>query len=267
MRNIEVSIIVPCYNQAQYLDECLQSVLDQTYQDWECIIVNDGSPDNTEEVAKKWLEKDTRFKYISKANGGLPSARNTGIDSADGFYILPLDSDDYISNNFLEKAVGKIKESKEIKVVNSIVKRFGHINDTWRVKFELKTLRFRNQISCTALYRKSDWALNGGYDINMKGGYEDWEFWLNMLKRGGRAELLEDIYLYYRIKEQSMYTDMMTNHTNEKMLRNYIFNKHFGLYDADALTLSEFYLEPEKKMTFRQTLRIIGKKIKNRLFS
>ena len=66
-----ISVIVPCYNQAQYLDECLQSVLDQTYTDWECIIVNDGSPDNTEEIAKNWVEKDTRFIYLSKENGGF----------------------------------------------------------------------------------------------------------------------------------------------------------------------------------------------------
>jgi glycosyltransferase involved in cell wall biosynthesis len=57
-----ISVIVPCYNQAQYLDECLQSVLDQTYQNWECIIVNDGSPDHTEEIAKKWVEKTSALK-------------------------------------------------------------------------------------------------------------------------------------------------------------------------------------------------------------
>ncbi|WP_374360648.1 glycosyltransferase family 2 protein, partial [Cloacibacterium sp.] len=73
-----ISVVVPCYNQAQYLDECLQSVLNQTYQDWECIIVNDGSPDHTEEIAKNWVEKDTRFIYLSKENGGLSSARNAG---------------------------------------------------------------------------------------------------------------------------------------------------------------------------------------------
>ncbi|MGL6039433.1 MAG: glycosyltransferase family 2 protein, partial [Soonwooa sp.] len=56
-----ISIIVPCYNQSQYLDECLQSVLDQTYQNWECIIVNDGSKDDTEEIALKWIVKDNRF--------------------------------------------------------------------------------------------------------------------------------------------------------------------------------------------------------------
>ena len=77
-----ISVIVPCYKQVQYLDECLQSVLDQKYQNWECIVVNDGSPDRTEEVAKKWVKKDGRFRYIYKENGGLSSARNVGCKSS-----------------------------------------------------------------------------------------------------------------------------------------------------------------------------------------
>ena len=93
-----ISVIVPCYNQAQYLDECLQSVLNQIYTDWECIIVNDGSPDHTEEVAKKWLEKDSRFRYIYKETGGLSSARNAGIKIAKGEWIQFLDCDDFISS-------------------------------------------------------------------------------------------------------------------------------------------------------------------------
>ena len=79
-----VSIIVPCYNQAQFLPEALQSVLEQTHTNWECIIVNDGSPDNTEGVAQEWLVKDSRFKYVYKENGGLSSARNAGLDKVVG---------------------------------------------------------------------------------------------------------------------------------------------------------------------------------------
>ena len=100
-----ISVIVPCYNQAQYLDECLQSVLDQTYQNWECIIVNDGSPDHTEEIAKRWLEKDNRFRYIYKDNGGLSSARNAGIREAKGEYLFFLDSDDSLNGNLVFKSL------------------------------------------------------------------------------------------------------------------------------------------------------------------
>ena len=71
-----ISVIIPAYNAEQFLDETLESVLSQTYENWECIIVNDGSTDNTEEIAKKWCEKDSRFRLTNKENGGLSSARN-----------------------------------------------------------------------------------------------------------------------------------------------------------------------------------------------
>lgn len=74
-----VSIIVPCYNHAQYLDKTLTSVLNQTYRDWECIIVNDGSEDDTKIIAAKWCEKDNRFKYVDQENKGVSAARNNGI--------------------------------------------------------------------------------------------------------------------------------------------------------------------------------------------
>lgn len=97
-----ISVIVPCYNQAQYLDECLQSVFDQTYQNWECIIVNDGSSDHTEEVALHWVEKDTRFSYVKKENGGAGSARNFGIEKSKGDWIQFLDGDDILLPKKLE---------------------------------------------------------------------------------------------------------------------------------------------------------------------
>jgi glycosyltransferase involved in cell wall biosynthesis len=89
-----ISIIIPCYNQAQYLDETLQSVLEQTYSNWECIIVNDGSPDETE-IITKWAAKILGLN-IYKKNGGLRSARNAGLEIATGDFIQFLDADDYL---------------------------------------------------------------------------------------------------------------------------------------------------------------------------
>jgi len=94
-----VSIIIPCYNQANYLTYSLASVLEQTYTNWECIIVNDGATDNTKEVAKEWCAKDNRFVYVEKQNGGLSSARNAGINVAKGDYIQFLDADDILVTN------------------------------------------------------------------------------------------------------------------------------------------------------------------------
>src|SRR6185437_13050535 len=92
----KVSVIIPCYNQAHFLTAAVDSVLAQAYTDWECIIVNDGSTDNTESVALAYAEKDRRIKYTRKENGGLSSARNTGLNIAAGKFIQFLDADDVL---------------------------------------------------------------------------------------------------------------------------------------------------------------------------
>ncbi|RYX81126.1 glycosyltransferase family 2 protein, partial [bacterium] len=91
-----VTIITPCYNYGKFLAEALDSLLLQTYSNWECIIVNDGSIDNTDEVALQYTAKDQRFKYINQKNGGLPNARNSALKIAQGKYIQLLDADDLL---------------------------------------------------------------------------------------------------------------------------------------------------------------------------
>lgn len=125
-----ISIIVPCYNQSQYLDECLQSVLHQTFTDWECIIVNDGSPDNTEEVAAKWVEKDARFHYYKKENGGVASARNFGIEKAIGDFIQLLDGDDILEKEKLQYQSEILKNNKKIDIVYGSSRYFFDKNPT-----------------------------------------------------------------------------------------------------------------------------------------
>ena len=134
-----VSIVVPCYKQAHYLEQSLQSVLEQTYTNWECLIVNDGSPDNTEQIANKWCKKDLRFKYIFQENGGLSSARNKGISNASGSFILPLDADDLIHKNYLEKTVPILSSNEHLGIVSSYSKFF--VDGIANVIFELKPKR------------------------------------------------------------------------------------------------------------------------------
>ena len=96
MNNNLISIIVPVYNVSEYLPRCLDSLINQTYKNIEIILVNDGSTDNSLEICKKYAEKDLRIKVIDKENGGISSARNTGIAEASGEWIGFVDSDDYI---------------------------------------------------------------------------------------------------------------------------------------------------------------------------
>ena len=112
-----ISVIIPCYNQARFLTEALGSVKAQTFQDWECIIVNDGSPDNTADVAREWVKKDSRFRYVEKPNGGLSSARNAGIESARGRLLQFLDADDALHPRKLELQVAEAARATGMVVV------------------------------------------------------------------------------------------------------------------------------------------------------
>ena len=111
-----ISVVIPAYNAEQFLDETLESVLSQTYENWECIIVNDGSTDNTESIAKKWCEKDARFCYFYKENSGVSDTRNLGIKEARGEYIAFLDADDLYMPNFLEVCLENLVE-KDVDLV------------------------------------------------------------------------------------------------------------------------------------------------------
>ena len=97
-----ISIIVPIYNVEEYLRECLDSIQKQSYLNFECIMVNDGSPDNSSKICEEFVEKDSRFRYFEKENGGVSSARNLGIEHSKGEYITFIDSDDWVDSDYLE---------------------------------------------------------------------------------------------------------------------------------------------------------------------
>ena len=233
-----VSIIVPCYNQAQYLDEALQSVLNQTYLNWECIIVNDGGSDNTENVSNEWIKKDKRFIYLYKENGGLSSARNAGILNAKGEYILPLDADDKINFKYIDLAIKSFKNDDSLKIVYCRAQNFGILDGLWQLPpFSIYDLCRFNMIFCSALFKKEDWKLVGGYDINMIYGLEDWEFWIAILKNGGKVKCLEEIGFYYRIRENSMARTI--SQEEREFSERYVAKKHFEFYRANYNHLNE----------------------------
>lgn len=100
----KISVIIPIYNVEKYLRRCLDSVLNQTFTDWQAICVNDGSPDNSDKILDEYAKKDSRFIVVNKKNGGLSDARNVGMEHATGDYILYLDSDDFIHPQTMEIA-------------------------------------------------------------------------------------------------------------------------------------------------------------------
>ncbi len=231
--NALVSIIVPCFNQANFLKESLQSVLDQTYENWECIIVNDGSPDNTEEVANKWCEKDSRFQYIIKTNGGLSSARNAGIKIAKGEFILPLDADDILVETYISRLLPELISDSSLAIVSchskffeknisNIVYEFKPVGSSYR------NLLFENNLIATSIFRKKDWTEVGGYDEKMKNGFEDWEFWIAITKTGRKYKIVEEFLFYYRKSKNSMLINTLENHRISNL--EYVIEKHKEFY-------------------------------------
>lgn len=228
----QISIIVPCYNQAQYLPEALQSVSDQSFSDWECIIVNDGSPDNTESVAKEWCNNDSRFKYLKKENGGLSSARNAGINMAKGEWILPLDADDKIGKDYLKLTIDVMATQPEPGIIYCKADYFGIKDGTWNLEpFDKRNFLIRNQIFCTAFFKKEDWSKVGGYDVNFRNGREDWEFWINLLKTTQKEVIrLDYTGFFYRIKERSMITEFISDKDKILDTEIKIYEKHKDIY-------------------------------------
>lgn len=240
METALVSVIVPCYKQADYLPETLYSVLAQTYPSWECIIVNDGSPDNTEVIAKQFMDKDPRFKYVKQSNMGVSMARNNGIAHSNGYYILPLDGDDIIEPTYLEKAVDWFTQFPETKLVYCKARFFGQVNTYWDLEqYNYDRLIWRNCIFCSALYKRVDFDKTYGYNPNMTHGFEDWDFWLSLLDKTDTVHRIDEVLFLYRIKQESRSTDLHKQHLKQAYLQ--VFNNHREIYEpfCDRLFLFE----------------------------
>jgi|TARA_A100001518_G_C1213580_1_gene56229 glycosyltransferase involved in cell wall biosynthesis len=270
MQNPKISVIIPCFNHAKYIVESMNSVMNQTFNDFECIIVNDGSTDNSEEVILNWISKDKRFKYLYQDNYGLSKARNTGISFSSAKYILPLDSDDKISSHYLEACINVLEKQDEVKIVYGEAYFFGKKTKKWNLKkYNFEELLYKNMIYCTGLFRKEDWKLVGGYDENLKEGLEDWEFWINILKNGGKVVKLDNCFFYYRVKDNSMITETILNHSYGYNSRVYIFYKHIELYRKTNFYDMYFENYEMKKiitnlhyhLSFNRILKLIPKKL------
>jgi GT2 family glycosyltransferase/ubiquinone/menaquinone biosynthesis C-methylase UbiE len=200
----KVSVIIPCFNQGIYIEEAVDSVLHQTFSDFEIIVVNDGSDDaETVNILDNFDRPKTRV--IHTPNNGLPAARNKGIAHARSPYILPLDADDKIGARYLELGISILDESPRVGIVYSNADRFGAVTGPWSLpEFSPAKLCFENMIFCSALFRKNDWEQVGGYNTKMKYGWEDWDFWLSLVERGRCVARIPELLFHYRVIGNSM---------------------------------------------------------------
>ncbi|NLP58165.1 glycosyltransferase [Lutibacter sp. B1] len=226
-----ISIIIPCYNDAQFIEQSVNSALNQTYPHKEVIVVDDGSNRETKSVLKYLEPKIT--KLITQENKGQSTARNVGIKEAKGEYILVLDSDDFFEPTFCEKAIAVFFNDIEVKIVSC----FGNLvfKNGKKVLYKpkggyLQDFLINNMVFGSVMFKKNDWNSVLGYDESMKKGFEDWEFYIRLLKNEGKALVLREPLFNYRKRINS--TTAKANDYKYKLLE-YIYLKHKDLYIAN----------------------------------
>ncbi len=198
-----VSIIIPFYNSEDYLAQTIDWALESTYPHIEIILIDDGSKDKSLQIAEQYVSKYPNLSLYKQKNQGVSVARNLGISHAKGVYIIPLDSDDMICNEYITEAVKVLEENPNVKVVTSEGEFFGDKTGKRTLPdFDINLLARKNIFHVSSFYRKSDWERIGGYCPQLL-GREDWDFWISMLKDGGDVVKLPIIGYKYRIRANS----------------------------------------------------------------
>lgn len=200
----KISVIIPVYNTAKYLSDCLDSVIAQTFQDIEIICVNDGSTDNSGEILATYAARDKRIRVINQENQGVVSTRNNGIKNANADLIFPLDSDDYIAPNALEKMYAAIMSGSG-DIITCRVMLCGYQSGEMRLPRPTKfNMAFNNCLVSAALFKKSDFIACGGYSSDYEMALEDYDFWLNLVfNHNKKIYRIPEILFFYRIKDKS----------------------------------------------------------------
>jgi glycosyltransferase involved in cell wall biosynthesis len=228
-----VSVVIPCFNQGNYITEALDSIHQQSHQDYEVIVVDDGS---TEPETIKILREinHPKVKTIHTTNQGLASARNNGIDVARSEIVLPLDADDKIERTYMEKALSVFESHPIVGIVYCNPIFFGAKNGKIVLpEFSITRLLFENLIFCSAFFLKKEWKKVNGFNSNMKYGCEDWDFWLSMVANGNIPYRIPEFLFFYRKRKGSMSHAITAEQANAMISQVYLNHKEF--YEQHAL--------------------------------
>ncbi|HXB71934.1 MAG TPA: glycosyltransferase [Candidatus Acidoferrales bacterium] len=230
-----VSVVIPCYNQGEYLREAIASVEQQTFRDFEILVVDDGStlPESVQTIDSL---RCSPVDVIRTANKGLAAARNTGISRSRGKYILPLDADDKIGREYLEKAVAVLDAEPGIGIVYCEAEFFGAVRGRWELPpYAFPDILVSPRIFACAFFRRSAWETAGGYSSEMEAGWEDYDFWLSLIERGAGVHRIPEVLFYYRQHPGNMTTGLSREQYVGLFKR--LFHRHRDMYlnHIDAL--------------------------------
>ncbi len=261
-----ISVLMPCFNHGAFIGEALDSVRSQTWQDFEIIVVDDGSTDQaTLEVLSRLTSP---IRVLTTSNQGLPAARNHAAAHASGAVFCALDADDKLASTWFEKGMRLLDEQADIAFVSHWLETFGDEHWTWKpAKCDLLSLLARNAVNGAALVRREAFEAVGGYDAAMREGCEDWDFWLRLVERGFEGAIIPEVLFYYRRRQDSMSRMMLEDARYERPLETLVA-KHDAAYrrhladvivakeaETQGLTREIALLERDRILTLEPALR------------
>jgi hypothetical protein len=238
-KNVTVSVVVTSHNYGHFLERCIRSVADQTFRDWELIVVDDGSTDDTVEVARRCVQLcgDRQVVILSTRQGGVSRARNLGISAARGTYVSCLDADDSYYPSALERMVAEFEIDPSLGVVSSPVDGDEISGGMWGHRpYSFEKLREACLITSCAMFRRDAWRRVGGYDEEMT-GYEDWDYWITLGAAGYPMKCLREILWHYRVRPDGKYYTQ--SRPRDLELRARIVRNHPDVYSDCCRELAE----------------------------
>ena len=253
-----VSVVIPCFNSGLYLEETIVSVQQQTYTDWEIVIVDDGSTDTLTVDLLRDLEQrsDLRIRIFRQENSGPAAARNVAIANAIGHYILPLDADDTIEPGYMSLAVPILDDNPEMGIVYCLAKKFGAETGPWELpSFSYERMAVDNVIFCTAFFRRTDWETVNGFSQSLVHGMEDYDFWLKILTLGREVHQIKESLFNYRINKQSRTTRFQENKASIVATYAEIFRNNQGYFAKYAEAIYEYRFKLESSGTNMRTFK------------
>lgn len=227
-----VSVVIPCHNDGRFLDDAIRSVLRQTMGSFEIIVVDDGSTD-TETLEILQRHQWPRTRIIHQDNGGLSSARNTGMAAARGRYLVPLDADDMIEPNFMSVLSQALESNDHAGFAACRARLFGDVNAIWVPRpYNPYQLLLSNSIVGCVLMRRSAYEDAGRYDETMRNGNEDWDLWIRMTEKRWEVVEVPDVLFRYRKHGISMSVE---TEARFELGRAEIVERHEALYEEASL--------------------------------
>lgn len=226
-----VSVVIPCYNTHEHLEQTLASVRAQTFPVAEIIVVDDGS--TNPETIRLLDAISESVKLVRQPNKGLPAARNAGVKHAQGDYILPLDADDWLDPSAVEKLLGALVTHHDAAFAFCHIYMEGEIRGVLAKTYNFFEQLFLNQLPYCLLLKKCVLEAAGGYDETMVRGYEDWELNIRLGSMGNFGVMVAQPLFHYRIAQTGMLMSKSTKIHGE--LWAGIRRKHPDLYRASTL--------------------------------